>query len=75
MILTFLGDAIGLDFCFLLLVRLNGCSIGVTLHFGGKNSGSFCALKIPMGMLVLSLGKNVSIREAKSACPIFTPSL
>ena len=75
MISTFLGGAIGLDFCFLLLIRLKGCLIGVMLRFGGKNSGCFCALKVLIGMLVLSLGKNVSIRDVKFACPIFTPGL
>ena len=38
----------------------------VTLHFSGKNSGCFYALKVLVDALVLSLGKNVSIREAKS---------
>ena len=56
-----------------MLVKLKGCIIGITFHFGGNNSGYFCALKVFVDALVLSLDKNVSIREAKSACSIFTP--
>ena len=67
MISIFLGGAIGLDFCFLLLIRLKGCDIGVSLRFGGNESGCFCALKVLVDAIVPSLSKNVSIREAKSA--------
>ncbi len=73
MYLTFLRGAIGLDFCFLLSVRLNGLSVGVIFHFGDNNSDWFCTLKVLVNALVLSLGKNVSIRDVKSAWPIFTP--
>ena len=73
MISTFLESAIRLDFCFLLVVRLKGCMVGITLRFSDNNSGCFYALKVLVDALVLSLGKNISIREAKSAWPIFTP--
>ncbi len=63
-----------MDFCFLLSVELKGLIMGVILHFGGNNnSGCFCTLKVLVDALVLSLGKNVSIHDAKSAWPIFTP--
>ena len=75
MISTFLKGAIGLNFCFLLLVRLKGLVMGVTLRFDGKNSDCFCALKVLIDSLVLFLGKNVSIHETKSACPIFISGL
>ena len=41
----------------------------------GDSSGYFCTLKVLVDVLILSLGKNVSIREAKSAWPIFTPNV
>jgi len=63
---TFLGGTIGLDFCFLLLVRLKGLVVDVILRFGSNNSDCFYALKVLVDALVLFLGKNVSIREAKS---------
>ena len=64
---TFLGGVIELGFCFLLLVRLKGLSVGVILHFSDNNSGCFCILKVLVDLLVLSLGKNISIRDVKSA--------
>jgi len=56
-----------LGFCFLLFIRLKGLVVGVILHFGNNNSGCFYALKVLVDALVLSLGKNVSIRDVKSA--------
>ncbi len=67
MISTFLGGAIGFNFCFLLLIRLKGVIVGIILHFDGKNSGSFVTLKVLVDALVLFLGKNVSIHDVKSA--------
>ncbi len=64
---TFLRDAIGLDFCFLLSVRLKDLVAGVILRFSDNNSGYFYTLKLLVDALVLSLGKNVSICDAKSA--------
>ena len=55
-----------MGFCFLLSVRLKGLVVGVILRFGDNNSGYFCALKVLVDALILSLGKNVSIRNAKS---------
>ena len=52
---------------------LKGLIIGVILHFGDNNFGSFYILKVLVDTLVLSLGKNISIRDVKSAWPIFTP--
>jgi len=49
--------------------------MSITLCFGGNNSDCFCALKVLVDALVLSSNKNVSIRDTKSACPIFTPDL
>ena len=69
---TFLEGAIGLDFCFL-LIKLKGLVVSVILRFSDNSSGCFCALKVLVDALVLSLSKNVSIRDAKSAWPIFTP--
>ena len=54
------------------MVRLKGLVMVVIFRFSDNNSGCFCALKVLVNVLVLSLGKNVSIREAKSAWPIFT---
>ena len=64
---TFLGGAIGLTFDFLLIMWLKGSSVGVILCFDGKNSDCFYALKILVNALILSLDKNISIRDAKSA--------
>jgi len=65
--LTFLGDAIRLGFCFLLSVKLKGLVVGVILRFSDNNSGYFYTLKVLVDALVLSLGKNISIYDAKSA--------
>ncbi len=55
------------SFCFLLVVKSKGLIMGILVHFDDNNSGWFCALKILVDSLVLSLGKNVSIHDAKSA--------
>ena len=55
------------DFLLFVVCKIERFGCGVTLRFGGKKSGCFCVLKILIDSLVLSLGKNISIREAKSA--------
>ena len=72
MISTFLKGAIGLSFCFLLSVVLKDFGVEIIIHFGGKNSDYFWTLKVLVDALILSLGKNVSIHNVKSACSIFT---
>ncbi len=69
---TLREGAIGLDFCFLLEVISKGLIMGILVRFSG-NFYCFYALKV-LVVLVLSLGKNVSIRDVKSTWSIFTSS-
>ena len=48
-------------------MRFKGLIIGIVFRFGDINSGCFYVLKVLVNTLVLFLGKNVSIRDAKSA--------
>jgi len=71
---TFHEDTIGLDFCCLLIVIMSKDLImRILVRFSDNNSDCFYTFKVLVDSLVLFLGKNVSIHEAKSAYPIFTP--
>jgi len=49
------------------MVKSKDLIIGILIHFSGNSFNCFYVFKVLDDLLVLSLGKNVSIREAKSA--------
>ncbi len=50
-----------------MIVESNNLIMRVLVHFGDKYSDNFYVLKVLIDVLILSLGKNISIHEVKFA--------
>ena len=66
-VFNFSGRCYWVRFLLFVVSKIERFCCEVILRFSDNNSGYFCALKVLVNALVLSLDKNVSIRDAKSA--------